>query len=132
EVIKAGAIARALLVEMSRLDKGRIVFDRFLEGARMYWAVKDLQPIPEIVLSELRGPDHVILLDIDPKIAIVRRNHPSERTRDEELTYLQKCATYLRNKAVEDQWKVVDASLPLEIVESEINQLLTQLEGSRV
>lgn len=125
EIVKAGAIARALFLEMSRLDTNRIVFDRFLEGARMYWAVKELYPVPEECLNELPAADHVLFLDVDPEIAISRRSHASERTYNEEIAYLQKCAMHFRTRAVEKQWKVIDASLPLKMVNSEVGNFLT-------
>jgi thymidylate kinase len=127
ESIKAGAIARALLLEMSRLNENRIVFDRFVEGAQMYWAVKHIQPLPQEILRELRVPDQVILLDVNPELAIERRGYPSEKTREDELFYLRECASYFKTKAVEKAWKVINTNLPLEIVEEEIQKLMISL-----
>jgi thymidylate kinase len=127
ESIKAGAIAHALLLEMAKLNEGHIVFDRFLEGAHMYWSVKNIYPLPMEVLCKLRPPDHVVLLDINPEVAIERRRSPSEKTRKEELFYLQACASYFKDQSIKSRWRVIDANLPLEHVKSEIEKFLVSL-----
>src|ERR1700730_15265645 len=95
EVLKSSAIVRALFREASATSTGHRVFDRYLESALMYWAVKGLQPVPAETLNAIPAPDHVVLLDVPVELALERRARPSEADIDLERRYLESCRCHL-------------------------------------
>jgi thymidylate kinase len=114
EVLKAISIGHALLREASSDLPDRVIFDRYIESARMYWNVKDLYPVPDEVLCQLPPPTAVVFLDLDPRLALKRRLRPSEATLEEERIYMDSCAAYLRGQAESCGWVRVDTAQPLE------------------
>lgn len=106
------AIARALLTEATSITTDRAVYDRFVEGARMYFAVKRVQPLDEDLLAALPQPEVVLLIDVPISLGLARRARPAERGAAAERTYLQACGEYLRGRAARQGWVVIDGARP--------------------
>jgi dTMP kinase len=113
EAYKGAAIARALVEAGAEVPEGDVVFDRYLYGAQMYWAVKALGPVPADVLDTLPQPDAVILLDVPAEQGLTRRGRASEESETAELEYLERCANWLRDRAHQLGWDVIDATRPI-------------------
>ena len=114
--MRASAIACTLIGEAAQPRNGPQIFDRYVEAARMFFAVRGIQPVPGPLLDELPGPGLVILLDLDPGLAMARRLRPSHADPAAEVAYLESCSLYLRRAAEVHRWPVIDASEPLDKV----------------
>jgi thymidylate kinase len=110
---RALAIARALLAEAAAATDGLLVYDRFVEGARMFFAVKECQPLPDDILATLPRPEAVLLLDVPVSVGLMRRTRPAEGGLTQEAAYLQACADHLRKRAAEQGWVVIDGTQPV-------------------
>lgn len=120
--LRGCAVASALIAE-ARLPRSPIdVFDRYLEGARMFFAVHHLAPLPDDVLAALPAPDLVVLLDLPVELALSRRARPSCPDLDAERAYLHACADHLRAAGARHGWHVIDARRPLDEVVGEACQ----------
>ncbi len=113
---RASAVATALLHEAATVPAGTVVYDRFREGALMYFAVKDCWPVPEDVVTRLPRPAVVLLLDVPVETGLARRQRPADADLDRERSYMHACAEYLRRRATADGWDVLDGEEPREQV----------------
>ena len=128
-VYKANAIAKALLQEILDVSTNRpLVFDRFVEGALMYFAVKGIYPIPESVFADLPQPSHVVLLDLPVSLALRRRSRPAESDLEIERNYMLACRDYLCKRAQKLGWSVVDATRPADVVFQQICELTSNFD----
>ncbi|HEX2051663.1 MAG TPA: hypothetical protein VHJ34_13680 [Actinomycetota bacterium] len=120
EAARAIAIGRALLETAAAPMGPNVVFDRYVESARMYWTVQSIAPLPNDVLRLLPANDAVVLLDVDVATGLARRRGTSFDDVDAESAYLDRCVTYLRGAARRNGWIVIDARAPLEDVAEEV------------
>lgn len=109
EHLKALAICRALLLEAAHPVRRLTVYDRYVEAARMYSAVKGLPFQIEELVPHLPQADFVVFLDIDPELSLRRRLRPAEETVELELAFEQACAHYFRTH-LQENWIRIDAS----------------------
>jgi dTMP kinase len=129
--VRGCAVATALVAEAGRPRSGIDVFDRYLAGARMFFAVHALTPLPEEVLAAVPQPDLVVLLDVPVEVGLARRVRPSAPDLDHERDYLRACAEYLRATAARDGWLVVDARAGLDDVITETAAAIRALAPGR-
>lgn len=113
---RALAVASALLAEAATPAGRLLVYDRFVEGARMFFAVKQCHPLPEDVLATLPTPEAVLLVDVPVSLGLRRRARPSEDSATSERAYLQACADYLHERAARQGWTVIDGTEPVDRV----------------
>ncbi len=130
--------ARAQLVEeviKPHLVMGEIVIlDRYADSTMAYQGYghqNDLNLIARLLDFATSGlePDLTFLLDIDPKIGLARRQSGGgewNRLDAYQIHYHQRVrAGYLEMaKADPSRWKVIDASLPPDMVQSKLQNLL--------
>jgi thymidylate kinase len=109
---RACLLASALLAEAADLSEPT-VYDRYVESARMWWAVKNVRPLPEPVLARLPGPTAVLFLDVPVDVGQSRRLSTTERSPAEETRFLDACRAYLRGRARSAGWMTIDATAPL-------------------
>jgi thymidylate kinase len=103
-------LAGALLHEAARLDRP-VVFDRYVESARMWWAVKHVEPLPAAVVDALPPPALVLYVDVPVEVGLARRLDSTERDAAAEREFLTACRSYLRDRAaVAPGWVVVDGT----------------------
>ena len=124
---RAAAVAQALLFEASEVSDTDTVFDRYIESARMYWSVTGIKPVPEDVLALLPQNDLVILFDVPPSVAMRRRDGTAFTSAGDELAYLTKCASYLKQTAESNDWEVVRTDRPLDRTINLLSVLLGEL-----
>lgn len=123
--LRGCAVASALIRESALANDGVDVFDRYVEAARMYFSVQEVQPLTESILESLPQPDLVLLLDVDVQTAMARQVGSTFADREEEIVYLNACASYLQSASVIRGWVVVDAREDIEKV------IATALEAAR-
>lgn len=127
---RASAIAVALLSEAAAVRPDTVVYDRFLEGALMYFAVKDCWPLPDDVVALLPRPAVVLLVDVAVETGLARRLRPAEAGIGRERAYMQACADYLRQRAATEGWVVLDGEEPPDRVLDRAIRAVTLLAGS--
>jgi thymidylate kinase len=121
---RATKISAALLVNASRITRP-IVFDRYVESARMWWTVKGATPLAEEVLDALPAPSLVIYLDVPVDLGIARRQGTTEHSATEERRFIEDCWAYLRDRASTcEHWTAIDASRPLDVVVDQARELV--------
>lgn len=103
-------LAGALLHEAARLD-GPAVFDRYLESARMWWAVKEVAPLAAAVVDALPAPSAVLFIDVPVEVGLSRRLDSTERDACSEWEFLAGCRAYLRRRAATSpRWAILDGT----------------------
>lgn len=112
------------------LEAGKIVVsDRYLESSIAYQSSQGLPE--EWIITINKGaiqPDLTIILDIDPEISLKRKRELLERF--ERVDFLKKVRSKFIERAQKMNYKVVDASKPLERVHEEIlNLVLKTIKG---
>jgi thymidylate kinase len=121
---RATKISAALLVNASRIARP-IVFDRYVESARMWWTVKGVAPLAEEVMDVLPVPSLVVYLDIPVDLGIARRQGTTEHSAAEERRFIEDCWGYLRDRASTcENWTVIDATQPLDVVADRARELV--------
>lgn len=114
-------LAAALLSEAADLT-APTVFDRYLESARMWWAVKGVWPLSESVLQSLPAPTAVLLVDVPVSVGLDRRLLTTERSSMAETRFLEACQDHLRDRARSPGWTTVDAVAPLADVLAQVTE----------
>lgn len=118
DVARSLALSGALL-RHAELPHVPTVYDRYIESARMWWAVKSQPPIPQDVIAQMRAPTLVILLEVDPAVGMARRLGSTEVSRESECHFINACSAYLRQEADANGWVVLDAAKALDVVIAE-------------
>lgn len=129
--LRGCVVASALIRESANPPSALDIFDRYIEAARMFFSVMGLKPIAESVLTGLPQPDLVILLDVDVATGMARRHQSTFSERSEEISYMQKCASYLRSAATVKGWVIIDASADLETVVTRARTAVLEALGAR-
>ncbi len=113
------------------IKSGKIVLcDRYIDSTIVYqgygrgFDLKLLKQFNEMATDGLR-PDLTILLDIDPKIGL-QRQQKKDRLDQESLEFHQKVRQGFldETKQEPERWKVIDASLSLEEVSSQVYEII--------
>lgn len=118
-----------------RLAQGDwVVSDRFIDATYAYQSAGRALPASLITCldKEIVGdcyPDLTILLDISPEAGLLRaasRGHAKDRIEREQVAFFERVrdAYLLRQQAQGDRIKLIDASLPLQEVKKQIEQVL--------
>lgn len=113
------------------IKSGKIVLsDRYIDSTIVYqgygrgFDLKLLKQFNEMATDGLR-PDLTILLDIDPRIGL-QRQQKKDRLDQESLEFHQKVRQGFldETKQEPERWKVIDASLSLEEVSSQVYEII--------
>jgi dTMP kinase len=118
------------------LERGRVVLsDRSYLSSYAYqgygrgMSLDDLDILTEISIGNFK-PNLVILLDISPKIGLSRKHDQNEINRLdlEKIDFHERVRKgYLEMSAKDPRrWKVIDASLPIEEVHSQVRSVILQ------
>ncbi|KAJ1292118.1 hypothetical protein BS78_02G367900 [Paspalum vaginatum] len=111
------------LMESKLLSGTTLIVDRYSHSGVAFSAAKGLDlewcKAPE---NELIAPDLVIYLDVQPEKAAERGGYGDERY--EKIEFQKKVADYYLSLR-DSTWKVVDGSLPMETVEGQLRELVT-------
>lgn len=121
-------LAAALLREAADLT-APTVYDRYLESARMWWAVKGVRPLSEPVLRSLPAPTAVLLVDVPISVGLSRRSQTTERSSTAEMQFLEACQGHLRDRAGSSGWTTVDAVAPLSDVLAQVTEWARTFEA---
>lgn len=137
--------ARAQLVEQRirpELSKGSVILcDRYADSTLAYQGYGHgtdlalLRQLLDFTTGQL-WPDLTLLLDIDPEIGLPRKKRGGEWNRLDayELAFHQRVRKGYLELASQapDRWAVIDASQPIDIVQSHIRQVIMQHLSRRV
>ncbi len=110
-----------------KLGEGYIVIsDRYLESSIIYQSTQsDNISVEWIkVLNKFVGqPDLTIILDIDPKIALARKNE-EQLEKFEELVFLEKVRNLYLTRAKQEDYFTVSSDDIIELVQEEIQKIV--------
>ena len=119
-----------------KLAEGYIVIsDRYIESSIIYQSVQS-DSISVDWIKELNKfvglPDLTIILDIDPKLAIARKNE-EELEKFEDSSFLDKVRDLYLSRAKQEGYYIIDTNDIIEFVQEKIQKLvLEKLEVSNV
>jgi dTMP kinase len=110
-----------------KLEEGFIVIsDRYIESSIVYQSMQSPEISVEWVkeINKFVGwPDITIILDIDPKIALARKEN-EDLEKFEDTTFLDKVRTLYLQRAKQENYYVISSDDIIEIVQENIQKLI--------
>ena len=110
-----------------KLDQGFIVVsDRYIESSIIYQSVQSSDLSIEWIknINTFAGsPDLTIILDIDPKISLARKDQ-KVMEKFEDTKFLDEVRTLYLNRAKEEGYNVIDTDDIIEIVQQNIQNMV--------
>ena len=110
-----------------KLNEGYIVIsDRYLESSIIYQSTQSDKISVEWIklLNKFVGqPDLTIILDIDPKIALARKNE-EQLEKFEELVFLEKVRNQYLTRAKQEDYFTVSSDDIIELVQEKIQKIV--------
>ncbi len=110
-----------------KLNEGYIVIsDRYLESSIIYQSTQSDKISVEWIklLNKFVGqPDLTIILDIDPKIALARKNE-EQLEKFEELVFLEKVRNLYLTRAKQEDYFTVNSDDIIELVQEKIQKIV--------
>jgi len=110
-----------------KLNEGYIVIsDRYLESSIIYQSTQSDKISVEWIklLNKFVGqPDLTIILDIDPKIALARKNE-EQLEKFEELVFLEKVRNLYLTRAKQEDYFTVSSDDIIELVQEKIQKIV--------
>jgi len=110
-----------------KLDEGYIVIsNRYLESSVVYQSAQSNKISMDWILTinKFAGkPDLTILLDIDPKIALERKN-PLEPEKFENVAFLEKVRGFYLKRAKQQKYPVISSDDIIEFVQEKIQKIV--------
>jgi dTMP kinase len=112
-----------------KLEEGYIVIsDRYIESSIVYQSCQS----EEISIDWIKNinkfalkPDLTIILDIDPKISLARKNQ-EELEKFEDTSFLDKVRMLYLSRAGEENYRIIDTDDIIEIVQAKIQQIVNE------
>ncbi|MBN1801364.1 MAG: dTMP kinase [Candidatus Lokiarchaeota archaeon] len=112
-----------------KLDGGRFVIsDRYLESSIVYQSLSSDEITVEWVKEinkHVKKPDITIILDIDPKISLKRKND-QELEKFEEVSFLDKARHLYLSRAREEGHFVINSDDIIELVQEKIQDIVNK------
>jgi dTMP kinase len=115
-----------------KLDEGYIVVsDRYLESSIIYQSIQSDKISVEWIkkLNKFVGqPDLTIILDVDPKIALARKNE-EQLEKFEDLVFLDKVRNLYLTRAKQEDYCTVSSDDIIELVQEKIQKIVLSRLG---
>ena len=109
------------------LDKGRIVIsDRYLESTIVYQSVQSDKISVDWVkeINKFVGfPDITIILDVDPKVALARKEN-EDLEKFEDTSFLDKVRNLYLTRAKQESYYIISSDDIIEIVQEKIQKIV--------
>ena len=109
------------------LDKGRIVIsDRYLESSIVYQSVQSDKISVDWVkeINKFVGfPDITIILDVDPKVALARKEN-EDLEKFEDTSFLDKVRNLYLTRAKQESYYIISSDDIIEIVQEKIQKIV--------
>lgn len=128
------------VIKPALADGKWVICDRFTDATYAYQGGGRgldramIGELEQLVQGDLR-PDRVLLLDLDPKIGLQRAAATGEADRfeSEQAAFFRKVRAAYRERAeaAPDRYALIDASLPLQDVQSHLARELEAIAGDR-
>jgi dTMP kinase len=113
---------------MNKLDEGQIVIsDRYLESSIVYQSVQSDKISVDWVkeINKFVGfPDITIILDVNPKIALARKEN-EDLEKFEDTTFLDKVRNLYLARAEQKSYYIINSDDIIEIVQEKIQKIVT-------
>lgn len=110
-----------------KLEEGYIVIsDRYIESSIIYQSCQSEKITIEWVksLNKFAGkPDLTIILDIDPKISLARKNQ-RDLEKFEDTSFLEKVRKLYITRAKEEEYVIINTDDIIELVQEKIQQIV--------
>ncbi len=110
-----------------KLDEGHIVIsDRYIESSIIYQSIQSDKISVEWVklLNKFVGqPDLTIILDVDPKIALARKNE-NELEKFEDILFLEKVRNLYLTRAKQEEYYIINSDDIIEFVQEKIQKIV--------
>ncbi|MHA2035306.1 MAG: dTMP kinase [Promethearchaeota archaeon] len=110
-----------------KLDEGYIVIsDRYLESSIIYQSTQSEQISVQWIknLNKFVGqPDLTIILDVDPKIALARKNE-EQLEKFEDFEFLEKVRNLYLTRAKQEEYYTVSSDDIIELVQEKIQKIV--------
>jgi dTMP kinase len=110
------------------LEKGNIVIsDRYIESSLAYQVAQGLDPTWVLEINKYAiQPDMNIILDIDPKTAL-KRKEGKKSTKFENVDFLKKVRGIFLERAKIKNYIVIDTTEPINKVQEKIRKIVSTL-----
>jgi dTMP kinase len=110
-----------------KLDEGYIVIsDRYLESSIVYQSIQSERISVEWIkqLNKFVGqPDLTIILDVDPKTALARKN-AEELEKFEDFEFLEKVRNLYLTRAKQEKYYIINSDDIIELVQEKIQKII--------
>ena len=116
------------LIEIkSKLDENHVVIsDRYIESSIVYQSVQSNELSMDwvkIINKFAKKPDLTIILDIDPKVSLARKNE-QEFEKFEDIEFLNNVRELYLSRAKEENYTVINSDDIIEIVQEKIQEVV--------